>query len=1028
MTPAITFDDYTRIGTMETALSEHADEVFFELSAEKQKIAEKIFKCLTETDRENRETRRATTIEKLCAVAAADFADVASIIDAFRPEGRTFLMPPPEVELNKNTLIDISHESLIRKWERLKKWVEEEGQSSRTYRRLAEDALLHKQGKVGFWSEPELSDALDWRADFEPNETWAQLYKEKGERQYRASFAESMQYLDDSKDARDAEIAEDERRQNALRKYAKNLHWAVIGLIFVLLGTVGVAAFALYQMNEAVQVKNALSEEKRTTDDLYGKLQVEKQNTDSAFHDLRAKKEELDESLEKQKEATDKAEEEKLRADTEAKHAILSEAETEKALEQQKRLAAEAKEAKINAEKKQREAERSRDEARASEKRAETNRTALTFLEQRENEEARVRFETLRRDYENPGIPMEEKARTDGKWWALHNLGIVYSELNETGTPKEKTENLFKAAYFYDKAIGTLNSASKKTTSQTLQSSGSTASFDKRENEINRSLIATYRRRAQLFRMLAEDATTEQETYRFNTSAIEAYGDVIKTLKKEPPNAKQLSYSADVWVELADTHYDLYAYEAAVQLYKVAEEVYDDRNDYDNQVAVLKKWADAEIARANEESVGLLKKAVKIQEDEMHLSPVNLEIADTFDRLANAIRSTPRAETNELSYYSSLFDLIRKVNFTAYNKIISISDVDVKKLANAYVGIGKCKRAEEVYLFAIDKIFQPGDQSAVYILESKHHVYFYRDLAVFYQNVLHDDQNAQKYFDKLALEIEKESANPPLWEPDIYFKTGDFYAAKGNFARAESFYKYALQAVDNSWSINKDFNTADDNDRNLIIETILTKAEIIAKTARLYEAQNKMPEAEAKYLEALILIESRNLKFHPLAAKYLIAYADFLDKTGDKKKALEFYIRAETVLNPGDGAKQFISALEKKFPLEKMALEIYVQKKLGDFNRETNARVAAGHYKKALELFEEYLILVIYQGTDKESTRYSSGAGTTKAFRLDWIEVLEALGNMEGVEGKDGLKAKAQGLRKDLDTVEDRTCANEMDN
>lgn len=102
MLPEITFNDYKKIGTMETALSEHADEAFSELRdknseelSRKQKIAEKIFKCLTETDRENREIRRAMTVKNLCAIAEADFSEVTSVIEVFRREGRTFLMPPP---------------------------------------------------------------------------------------------------------------------------------------------------------------------------------------------------------------------------------------------------------------------------------------------------------------------------------------------------------------------------------------------------------------------------------------------------------------------------------------------------------------------------------------------------------------------------------------------------------------------------------------------------------------------------------------------------------------------------------------------------------------------------------------------------------------------------------------------------------------------------------------------------------------------------------------------------------------------
>ena len=72
-------------------------------------------------------------------------------------------MPPAAVPLDEDSLIDISHESLIRNWERLKEWVDEESQSAQIYRRLAETAVLHERGHAGLWRDPDLQLALDWR-------------------------------------------------------------------------------------------------------------------------------------------------------------------------------------------------------------------------------------------------------------------------------------------------------------------------------------------------------------------------------------------------------------------------------------------------------------------------------------------------------------------------------------------------------------------------------------------------------------------------------------------------------------------------------------------------------------------------------------------------------------------------------------------------------------------------------------------------------------------------------------------------
>ena len=138
---------YEAIGTMSDALSLHADEAWGELPDERSRqIAERVFKALTEKGEDNREVRRPTVLSELCALTGATIAEVVSVLEVFRREGRSFLMPPATVPLDSDSLVDISHESLIRNWQRLGDWVAEEAQSARIYRRLAETAALHREG------------------------------------------------------------------------------------------------------------------------------------------------------------------------------------------------------------------------------------------------------------------------------------------------------------------------------------------------------------------------------------------------------------------------------------------------------------------------------------------------------------------------------------------------------------------------------------------------------------------------------------------------------------------------------------------------------------------------------------------------------------------------------------------------------------------------------------------------------------------------------------------------------------------
>lgn len=208
----IDLSHYEAIGGMSAALSLHADEAYKELSGERSRyIAGKIFKGLTEKGADNREIRRPIELKELCSLTESGEADVVACIEVFRHEDRSFLMPPAGTALDSDSLIDISHESLIRNWGRLKNWVDDEARSARIYRRLAETAVLYNKGEAGLWRDPDLQLALSWRDESKPNKTWA--------RRYHAEFEAAMSFLDASREARDREARdrEAERRKKVTR-------------------------------------------------------------------------------------------------------------------------------------------------------------------------------------------------------------------------------------------------------------------------------------------------------------------------------------------------------------------------------------------------------------------------------------------------------------------------------------------------------------------------------------------------------------------------------------------------------------------------------------------------------------------------------------------------------------------------------------------------------------------------------------------------------------------------------------------
>jgi hypothetical protein len=110
----------------------------------------------------------------------------------------------------------------MRVWERLKSWADQEAQSAHMYCRLAETAVLHDKGEAGLWDDPDLQGAIDWQENNRPNKDWA--------RRYDPGFDGAMAFLQKSKEARDAEVAEIEFSHKM-----RTVRNVIIGLVLILL-------------------------------------------------------------------------------------------------------------------------------------------------------------------------------------------------------------------------------------------------------------------------------------------------------------------------------------------------------------------------------------------------------------------------------------------------------------------------------------------------------------------------------------------------------------------------------------------------------------------------------------------------------------------------------------------------------------------------------------------------------------------------------------------------------------------------
>ncbi|MEM9896997.1 MAG: High-affnity carbon uptake protein Hat/HatR, partial [Bacteroidota bacterium] len=208
---------YNAIGTLREALSQHANEAFDSLSKREKEICEVMFKALTERGAENQGIRRPTKLATIAAIAGVSEDEVTRVVDRFREPGRSLLMPPYGIRLESETVIDISHESLMRIWVRLKRWLDEESKAAEMYVKLSEASERYQEGRAGLWQMPDLQLALNWREENRPTLVWGQ--------RYNPAFERTLVFLETSEKAY---ITEQRNKEILQKKQVKRIRLTAI--------------------------------------------------------------------------------------------------------------------------------------------------------------------------------------------------------------------------------------------------------------------------------------------------------------------------------------------------------------------------------------------------------------------------------------------------------------------------------------------------------------------------------------------------------------------------------------------------------------------------------------------------------------------------------------------------------------------------------------------------------------------------------------------------------------------------------
>jgi energy-coupling factor transporter ATP-binding protein EcfA2 len=294
---------YNAIGKIEQALSLHANEIFEELSPRQKEIAEVLFKSITEKTADNKGMRRPARLGLIAEIADADEDEVMEVVEHFRKPGRSFLMPAHSVSLTPDSQVELSHESLMRIWNRLTTWVEEEFESATMYKRISDAAAMYQIGKTSLWRPPDLQLALNWQKKQRPTREWAQRYDE--------AFERAIVFLDTSRITYEAELKNQELQQKRTLRNTR--------VTAIILGAAAVIAilflvFAYLQKIEAdKRTIEAINAQKEANDQKDAALQAQKlaeeraETIDQQRKSLQEQQEQLEKSLEETRIARDEA-------------------------------------------------------------------------------------------------------------------------------------------------------------------------------------------------------------------------------------------------------------------------------------------------------------------------------------------------------------------------------------------------------------------------------------------------------------------------------------------------------------------------------------------------------------------------------------------------------------------------------------------------------------------------------------------------------------------------------------------------
>jgi hypothetical protein len=338
--PVLDLQSYRSAQSLSSMISEHADRVTASVAgdASGNRIVEELFRAITAINSDGHAVRRPQSFGQLVAIAGTTEDRLLKVLDAFRRPGVSFVTPYPPAAIETDTLIDVSHEALIRNWKRISDG--SEGWLQREFR----DGLLWQSLRVqaeSFLSNPA---SLLSEATAETRGAWLRGRNEAWAGRYGGMWSEVERLIDASRSEIQRRKQQDqEQKQHAerlraqLERGARFRTYMVIAVVLsVLMGALSLfsvhawrraeaeALKAVKARGQAVEERQKAEQEKSTAEAALQKAEEQKLVADRARGEAVAERQRAEEEKQKAEAERQKAEVEMAKAEAALQQAIAA--------------------------------------------------------------------------------------------------------------------------------------------------------------------------------------------------------------------------------------------------------------------------------------------------------------------------------------------------------------------------------------------------------------------------------------------------------------------------------------------------------------------------------------------------------------------------------------------------------------------------------------------------------------------------------------------------------------------------------